>query len=302
MNSTHHDPCDQMINAIVVFSNLFRKYPYYIRTLVIVLYSIVCCFGASGSLLVIAAVLRKPQMRILHNFFIVNLALSDLMLCTFAVPLTAFLTLNAYWIFGEVACKLTSFGSGVNLFVSSMSISAIGMDRYWAILFPTKAYQQRIVAIACFVIIWLISMTLASPQYFMTRLNVKSKCHITLQVCHENWTPYPAWQKSYTIGCMLFQYILPLVMLIFLYGRIIVRLKQRPAVGRTSLGNIRKNRTHALRDKKRNKLLICIVIAFASGWLPFNVFNVLNAFKVLEYEVSLEANAVMGLMSKQHAL
>lgn len=46
---------------------------YYI---LIMLYSILIIFGATGNSLVVMAVVRKPQMRTARNMFIVNLAIS----------------------------------------------------------------------------------------------------------------------------------------------------------------------------------------------------------------------------------
>lgn len=44
--------------------------------ILIVLYSILIIFGATGNSLVVMAVARKPQMRTARNMFIVNLAVS----------------------------------------------------------------------------------------------------------------------------------------------------------------------------------------------------------------------------------
>ncbi len=40
------------------------------------------------------------------NVFIVNLALSDVLMCLFAVPLTPLHAFMDEWIFGEIICKL----------------------------------------------------------------------------------------------------------------------------------------------------------------------------------------------------
>ena len=54
----------------------------------ITLYALMILFGASGNLLVILVVIRNRAMRTARNVFIVNLAVSDLMLCLITMPLT----------------------------------------------------------------------------------------------------------------------------------------------------------------------------------------------------------------------
>lgn len=49
--------------------------------ILILLYSILIIFGATGNFLVVAAVARKPAMRTARNMFIVNLAVSGNIYC-----------------------------------------------------------------------------------------------------------------------------------------------------------------------------------------------------------------------------
>lgn len=89
-------------------------------------------FGTFGAALVIAAVVRKPSMRTPRNLFTVNLAVSDLTLCLFTQPFNLIRTLYWHyeWKFGEVMCKLTSFAQAINVFVATISITAIALDRF----------------------------------------------------------------------------------------------------------------------------------------------------------------------------
>jgi len=92
-------------------------------TEILALYAIVCSFGCLANLFVyvlcgwrafsnilsefrIIAFLRTPNLRNLRNYFIVNLAFSDLMLCCLTAPATLYLTLNLFWPFGNLACQM----------------------------------------------------------------------------------------------------------------------------------------------------------------------------------------------------
>ena len=65
--------------------------------LLITLYALMILFGASGNLLVILVVIRNRAMRTARNIFIVNLAISDLMLCVITTPLTLVEILYQTW-------------------------------------------------------------------------------------------------------------------------------------------------------------------------------------------------------------
>ena len=84
-------------------------------------YLFVFIIGIIGNILVCWVVFRQQSMRSVTNIFITNLALSDILLCLFAVPFTPLYLLTfKEWIFGPVFCRLVPFVQG--LFNSFFSI------------------------------------------------------------------------------------------------------------------------------------------------------------------------------------
>lgn len=77
------------------------------------LYILIFFVGLFGNSLVCYVVFRDKSMHSVTNFFITNLALSDILLCTFAVPFTPLylLTFKA-WLFGALFCHLVPFAQG----------------------------------------------------------------------------------------------------------------------------------------------------------------------------------------------
>ena len=73
--------------------------PY--RQLMILFYAIMISLGTAGNLLVIYVVARNPGMRTARNVYVVNLAISDLMLCLITMPLTLIEILFLTWQFGN---------------------------------------------------------------------------------------------------------------------------------------------------------------------------------------------------------
>ena len=59
-----------------------------IHNTLIVLYSLVIIFGLIGNFAIVLSFLTKKVMATTRNIFIANLALSNILLCTFSMPLT----------------------------------------------------------------------------------------------------------------------------------------------------------------------------------------------------------------------
>ncbi len=78
----------------------------WVRAVLCVFYLAIFIIGLVGNILVVVVVGRNKSMRTTTNVYIVNLALSDVLMCLFAVPFTPIHSFMDEWIFGDVLCKL----------------------------------------------------------------------------------------------------------------------------------------------------------------------------------------------------
>lgn len=102
------------------------------------IYGIIFSIGVTGNMLVCYVVCRNRAMHTVTNFFITNLAVSDIMLCLLAVPFTPMYTFMERWIFGTTLCHLVSGAQAVSVYISSLTLTAIAMDRYIVIVYPFR--------------------------------------------------------------------------------------------------------------------------------------------------------------------
>uniref|UniRef100_A0A673Y6X0 G-protein coupled receptor 54-like n=1 Tax=Salmo trutta TaxID=8032 RepID=A0A673Y6X0_SALTR len=77
--------------------------------LVPTLFSLIMLVGLVGNSLVIHVITRHQQMRTVTNFYIVNLASTDIMFLVCCVPFTATLYPLPSWVFGDFMCRLVSY-------------------------------------------------------------------------------------------------------------------------------------------------------------------------------------------------
>ncbi|XP_055848163.1 neuropeptide F receptor isoform X2 [Episyrphus balteatus] len=250
---------------------------YYI---LIVMYSVLIVFGAVGNILVVIAVVRKPMMRTARNLFILNLAISDLLLCLVTMPLTLMEILSKFWPFGTCAvlCKMIAMLQATSIFVSTISISAIAFDRYQVIVYPTRSNLQLMGAVSILVGIWLLALILASPMFIFKQL-VHADIPILLQTvgiksitfCIEDW-PHLHGRFYYSIFSLCVQYLMPIVIVSGAYFGIYNKLKSRITVVAVQTSSQRKVE-RGRRMKRTNCLLISIAVIFGVSWLPLNIFN-----------------------------
>lgn len=80
------------------------------------LYSVIFLLAVAGNGLVILTLIKNQSMRTITNVFLLNLAVSDLLLGVLCMPFTLVGTILRDFVFGDVMCKLIPFFQGKNLF------------------------------------------------------------------------------------------------------------------------------------------------------------------------------------------
>ncbi|ROT68912.1 neuropeptide F receptor [Penaeus vannamei] len=246
----------------------------------IVCYSLLIILGATGNSLVVVAVIRKPAMRTARNVFIINLAISDLLLCLITMPLTLVELLSQYWPLGDLPflCKLVGTLQATCIFVSTISITAIALDRYQVIVYPTKDSLKTVGAVLTLLLIWKVSFILALPNFIWRTL----KHHVvnlpdlySVNFCFEDW-PMEHGRGYYSVFVIVVQYCLPIVTVSVSYAMICRKLRFR--LENSSVRNSKKTEREDKRMKKTNTLLISIALIFCLSWLPLNLYNLIVDF------------------------
>ncbi|XP_071441002.1 neuropeptide F receptor-like [Hetaerina americana] len=275
----------------------------------ILAYALLICVGAAGNSLVVAAVVRKPAMRTARNMFIVNLAVSDLLLCLVTMPLTLMEILTKYWPLGkhDLLCKTLATLQATSIFVSTISITAIALDRHRVIVYPTRESLQRVGAVAILGGIWVISALLATPLFIWKTLrhheiNLPAFGLTVIAYCLEDW-PVVHGRAYYSLFSLLFQYLLPIITVSVAYSRICKKLRYRynhspgtvgsvcigsssgasatgtkgaavnTAAAALAKGSQRRKKEEEKRRRRTNSLLVSIALIFCVSWLPLNIYN-----------------------------
>lgn len=135
-----------------------------------VLYATVFVLGVFGNALVCYVVLRNRAMQTVTNIFITNLALSDILLCLLAVPFTPMYTFLRRWAFGETLCHIMPFAQGCSIYISTLTLTSIAIDRYFVIIYPFKPRMKLSTCITIIIAIWLVALLATLPYGFYMKI------------------------------------------------------------------------------------------------------------------------------------
>jgi len=236
-------------------------------------YCLILIFSLAGNTVIGIIVYKTKTMRKPINFFIVNMAMSDLLFPIFLIPWRIQTLYKDSWLIGgplgQVLCKLVSFLPKVSSTVSIQSLVLIAVDRFGAVVFPLRL--PLISSKLCpFLILatWIVAMAIFSPQLFVNKVVEYPE----MLVCQLHWSEVFGESSSYEhymISYIVLFGFVPLVLIAILYITIYLKLKSKKIPGEQST-----NAGQQRQQRERNvlKMAIAIVLGFAVCLLPITIF------------------------------
>ena len=119
--------------------------------------------GVIGNVLTLFVIICYRPLRDVTGMFLANLAVADLLQSTFGMPLIAVSAFRRQWIFGETLCTLSGLTNSLFCTASVLTLTAISVDRWLAIVFPLKyrAWLTVVRARTVLAYIWLHALSIA---------------------------------------------------------------------------------------------------------------------------------------------
>ena len=126
--------------------------------------------------LIVILVCKTPNLKKPMNYFIANMASSDLLYSLFWIPLNLSGLHTSYSFLiggqlGQALCKLVYFFGNVSLAVSVQNLILIAVDRFGAVVFPLRSPLIRSKLCPFFILAtWVIAIVFFSPDLFTIEL------------------------------------------------------------------------------------------------------------------------------------
>ena len=95
-----------------------------------IMYMTISVLSISLNGIVIYMILAYKRMKTITNYFIMNLAIGDLLMACLCIPFT-FVSdfLLHFWPFGQLMCSIVSYSQAISVFISAYTLVAISIDR-----------------------------------------------------------------------------------------------------------------------------------------------------------------------------
>ncbi|NXI37909.1 ADA1A protein, partial [Galbula dea] len=259
-------------------------------------------FGVLGNILVILSVACHRHLQSVTHYYIINLAVADLLLTSTVLPFSATMEILGYWAFGRIFCNIWAAVDVLCCTASIMSLCIISIDRYIGVSYPLRypsivTEKRGLLALLC---VWALSLVISIGPLF----GWKEPAPEDETICQITEEP------GYVLFSALGSFYLPLIIILVMYCRVYVVAKrenkgltsglktERSHSEEVTLRIHRKNAPEASgsaanpkskhhfsvrllkfsREKKAAKTLAIVVGCFVLCWLPFFVVMPLGSF------------------------
>ena len=236
----------------------------------ITLYIIIVIVSLIGNGLVIYSVVRVKTLQTVRNFFILNLAVMDILMSVLASSITPLSFYLQSWVLGEFFCTLLPICLGTFVHVSSFTCAAIAFHRYLQIVLPSRDQLTKQACLITVLLIWILSIGVGTPPGVFAEVWTAGE----YSYCVENWPTFDD-RKVYTLLDMFIQFAIPCAFMIFFYVRIWQCLN---LYGSSVATYTQMDEGDERQVRQTNVMLVLMVVVFVICWLPINILFLIFEF------------------------
>ncbi|XP_077985380.1 allatostatin-A receptor-like [Glandiceps talaboti] len=263
--------------------------------LVTTIMPIVLSIGLIGNGLIVYVFARVREMQTVTNYFLVNLAVADMLFLFLAVPpkLVQYYSsplplLGDVSALGDWGCTIISFPSAVAITVSTMTIILLALEKYMAVKWPYrfKTMHTKPKAIVACIAVWITAAIYCFPEVYVLRIQVyqidfpahwnNTWTPSELHMCIPSCTPYEGQCESYNTYYIFDRvvFIMVVPILTILYILTLYHLHDRVGIGSSSA---------SVRAKKQLvRLLIVTTLIYLVCVTPFRFLTLLQTLNIVK--------------------
>ena len=232
-------------------------------------YCVIFIVSLAGNTVIGIIVYKTQTMRKPINFFIVNMAMSDLLFPIVVIPSVIQMLYTGSWLtgglLGQVSCKLSPFLGYLSSAVSVQSLILIAVDRFGAVVFPLRSPLIRSKLCPFFILAtWIVAIGVSSPQLLANKLIDSPDGLFCVYHWNEVFGEFSSYE-NYAVSMVVVFIFFPLVLIAILYIIIYLKLKSQKIPGEQSAD---AGQQRQQRERNVLKMAIAIMLGFAVCWLP----------------------------------
>ncbi|KAI7804644.1 G-protein coupled receptor 135 [Triplophysa rosa] len=246
-----------------------------------------------GNSAVVVVIIKHRQLRTVTNAFIMSLSLSDFLTAVLCLPF-AFMMLfskDGKWMFGDRFCVANGFFNTSFGIISTLTMTLISFDRYYAIVRQPQAKIGKRRAIQLLAAVWLSAVIFSFPWYLLRTSEDlvvhKQGFYHCMYVFHSGTS---RMGTTYSLALIVTCYLLPFALMCFCHYNICktVRLSEirvRPVT----------TYAHLLRfySEMRTATTVLIMIVFSIFcWGPYCLMGIVTALGNYTFNPAMDTVAV----------
>ncbi|XP_076021994.1 teleost multiple tissue opsin 2a [Genypterus blacodes] len=222
--------------------------------------------GFLNNLLVLVLFCRFKTLRTPVNMLLLNISVSDMLVCVCGTTLSFASSLQARWLYGRRGCMWYGFINSCFGIVSLVSLSILSYDRYSTLMVYNKRlpdYRRPLLAVGgCWLysLFWTVPPLLGWSSYGLE--GAGTSCSVT-------WTERTPSSHSYIICLFVFCLGVPMLVMVYCYSRLLYAVKQ---VGRIRRTGARRREFHIL------FMVVTTVACYLLCWMPYGVVAMMATF------------------------
>ncbi|XP_070566046.1 G-protein coupled receptor 54-like [Ptychodera flava] len=267
------DSCYEAGSDYAAYGNMTDlSHPVFVETwLLPLILGLIFLIGVTGNFLVIFVILKNKRMRTATNYYILSLAITDFSFLVCCVPFTATVQ-STQWYFGNFMCKFSFYLIHVTVQATCITLTAMMVDRYYAIAHPLKSLKTRTPTVAMMVSagVWIASLVICVPVA-LYRDVIHDEWYGIRPFCIETW-PSQSWAVGWYIYMFVAAYLAPLLIISACMGMIL-----RLVWNSSTLFYRTQSKAQQARQRqkiRKTRMVAVVVLIFAICWLPIHVINI----------------------------
>ncbi|XP_053505339.1 pyroglutamylated RF-amide peptide receptor [Ictalurus furcatus] len=257
------------------------------------LYVLIFGLAVVGNGAVLVLLCRRKALQSPSTFYICSLAFSDLLIGIVCVPASLLQHFFKNWLAGDFLCKLVPFLQVTAIATSILSMTCIAVERFQGILYPLHVRNSYILhsSIMMLVAVWMVALAVAAPMWFVQKVEVKYDFLFDVHhtSCLEVW-PSQQWRQSYTVCLSVMFFLVPLVTIAILYGKIMRELWGKHRIHEAVFQTLPGSEINKITRRKRRavKMMATVVLLFGACWAPFHLVSLLLDYEKLNLDLDSE--------------
>ncbi|XP_016331211.1 probable G-protein coupled receptor 135 [Sinocyclocheilus anshuiensis] len=247
-----------------------------------------------GNSAVVVVIIKHRQLRTVTNAFIMSLSLSDFLTAVLCLPFSFMMLFSkdGKWMFGEPFCIANGFFNTCFGIISTLTMTLISFDRYYAIVRQPQAKIGRRRAIQLLAAVWFCAVVFSFPWYLLRETSGRLVVHKQgfyhcMYVFHSGTS---RMGTAYSVALIVVCYLLPFALMCFCHYNICktVRLSEIRVRPVTTYAHLLRFYSEM---RTATTVLIMIVFSIFCGG-PYCLMGIITALGSYSFNPAMDTVAI----------